>query len=107
MAGNADLRVAVIGAGPAGIVAGRELHAQGFTQFTIFEKAAVNVSVIRGVLSEDRARAMSARGRDDVDEAGGQPYEAEALSLVLHPESPLVPTLRADVRRFGVEGRHW
>lgn len=40
MAGNADLRVAVIGAGPAGIVAGRELLAQGFTQFTIFEKAA-------------------------------------------------------------------
>ncbi len=35
----ADLRVAVIGAGLTGIVAGRELLAQGFTQFTIFEKA--------------------------------------------------------------------
>lgn len=34
-----SVRVAVIGAGPAGIVAGRELLAQGFTNFTIFEKA--------------------------------------------------------------------
>ena len=39
MLGCADLRVAVIGAGLTGIVAGRELLAQGFTQFTIFEKA--------------------------------------------------------------------
>ncbi|MEM1110406.1 MAG: NAD(P)/FAD-dependent oxidoreductase [Pseudomonadota bacterium] len=33
------LRVAVIGAGPAGIAAGHELLAQGFTDFTIFEKS--------------------------------------------------------------------
>ena len=36
---DASLRVAVIGAGPAGITAGRELLVKGFTQFTIFEKA--------------------------------------------------------------------
>lgn len=35
-----DLRVAVIGAGPSGIVTGRELLAQGFSRFTVFEKAA-------------------------------------------------------------------
>ena len=33
-------RIAIIGAGPAGIAAGRELLQQGFTRFTIFEKAA-------------------------------------------------------------------
>lgn len=33
------MRVAVIGAGPAGLAAGHELMAQGFTDFTIFEKA--------------------------------------------------------------------
>ena len=34
-----DLRFAVIGAGPAGIAAGRELLAQGFSNFRIFEKS--------------------------------------------------------------------
>lgn len=36
---NSDLRIAVIGAGPAGLVAGRELLKKGFDNFTIFEKA--------------------------------------------------------------------
>lgn len=35
-----DQRIAIIGAGPAGIAAGRALLKQGFSQFTIFEKAA-------------------------------------------------------------------
>ena len=34
-----ELRVAIIGAGPSGLVAGRELLAEGFSNFTIFEKA--------------------------------------------------------------------
>jgi cation diffusion facilitator CzcD-associated flavoprotein CzcO len=36
---RSSLRIAVIGAGPAGLAAGHELLAQGFTNFTIFEKA--------------------------------------------------------------------
>jgi coproporphyrinogen III oxidase len=48
----------------------------------VFEKAAANVS-------------------------GGQEYEACALSLVFHPRSPMVPTFRADVRRFRVGGKAW
>ncbi len=35
---NSDLNIAIIGAGPAGIAAGRELLQQGFNQFTIIEK---------------------------------------------------------------------
>ena len=35
---QSDIRVAVIGAGPAGIAAGYELRRQGFHDFTIFEK---------------------------------------------------------------------
>jgi coproporphyrinogen III oxidase len=66
------------------------------------EKAAANVSVVRGVLSPERAAAMSARGRDEIDAAGGQPYSAMAMSLVFHTASPFVPTLRADVRQFEV-----
>ena len=65
------------------------------------------VSRIRGVLTPERAAAMSARGRPGVDPAGGQPYAAAALSLVFHPRSPMVPTFRADVRRFTVDGTSW
>ena len=39
MADYSDLRIAVIGAGPSGLSAGRELLEQGFSQFTIFERA--------------------------------------------------------------------
>ncbi len=39
MAQYSHLRVAVIGAGPAGLAAGRELLTRGFDHFTIFEKS--------------------------------------------------------------------
>lgn len=67
----------------------------------LLEKAAANISIIRGTLSADRAKAMSARGRDT--QAGAE-YFAAALSLVFHPLSPLVPTFRSDVRFFQVDG---
>ena len=73
----------------------------------VFEKAAANVSIIRGTLTAERARAMSSRGRAEIDPNGGQPYEACALSLVFHPRSPMVPTFRADVRRFRAGGKAW
>lgn len=38
---------------------------------------------------------------------GGQGYSAAALSLVFHSAHPFVPTLRADIRRFKVEGMSW
>ena len=47
-------------------------------------------------------KAMSSRGRADIDPKGGQPYSAAAMSLVFHSAHPLVPTLRADVRLFQV-----
>lgn len=50
---------------------------------------------------------MSSRGRDSIDPGGGQPYSAAAMSLVFHSAHPLIPTLRADVRLFEVEGRAW
>ena len=40
MAQPADLRIAIIGAGVSGIAAGHELLDKGFSNFTIFEKAA-------------------------------------------------------------------
>ena len=60
------------------------------------------MSVVRGVLSPERAAAMSSRGRAEIDMAGGQDYSAVAMSLVFHSGHPFVPTLRADVRLFEV-----
>ena len=57
------------------------------------------MSIVRGELSEQRAAAMSSRGRPV---EAGSPYTAAAMSLVFHAAHPLVPTLRADVRLFQV-----
>lgn len=72
----------------------------------LLEKGAVNVSFVQGKLTPERAMAMSSRGRG-IHRAGGQSYSAAALSLVFHPANPFVPTLRADVRLFQVEGQAW
>lgn len=68
----------------------------------VLEKAAANISVIKGTLTPERAQAMSSRGRDNIDPEGGQPYSAVAMSLVFHSAHPFIPTLRADVRLFEV-----
>jgi len=47
---------------------------------------------------------LNCRGRECIDPKGGQPYSAAAMSLVFHSAHPFVPTLRADVRVFGVGG---
>ncbi|GLJ45124.1 hypothetical protein SUGI_0949930 [Cryptomeria japonica] len=66
----------------------------------LLEKGAVNVSIVHGQLSEARAKAMSARGQIEA----GCHYFAGALSLVFHPQNPYVPTFRADVRYFEIDG---
>lgn len=66
----------------------------------LIEKGGIGVTVMDGVLTEQRASAMSSRGREV---AAGSRYSAAALSLVLHAASPRVPTFRSDVRIFEVE----
>lgn len=43
----------------------------------VLEKGASNISVVAGVLSPERAKAMSSRGRAAIDPAGGQSYSGE------------------------------
>jgi coproporphyrinogen III oxidase len=78
-----------------------------FEDGLILEKAASNVSIIRGVLTPSRASTMSARGRGNIDPKGGQAYSAAAMSLVFHSAHPLIPTLRGDVRLFQVGDEMW
>lgn len=62
------------------------------------------MSVVEGVLSEERAKTLISRGRDIQT---GAPYRAAALSFVLHAQSPHVPTLRGDVRVFASGDSVW
>ena len=72
----------------------------------IWEKGCISVTLIEdGKLSSVRAATIS--GRTGASIAEGAPYSACALSFVLHARSPLVPTLRGDVRVFVVGDDEW
>jgi coproporphyrinogen III oxidase len=64
----------------------------------LFEKGGVNTSAVHGELPERMAEALSTEERA-VEAA---PFFATGLSLVLHPRSPYVPTVHANVRYFAL-----
>lgn len=65
----------------------------------VFEKAGVNTSSVSGVLSESMARRMN---------VPPSRFHASGISLVLHPLSPMVPTVHANFRYFFREdGDQW
>jgi coproporphyrinogen III oxidase len=65
---------------------------------SVFEKAGVNTSVVHGELPEAFAKRLH---------GDGTRFFAAGISLVLHPRSPLVPTVHANFR-FIVQGsRAW
>eukprot|EP00041_Stephanoeca_diplocostata_P007820 m.112859 g.112859 ORF g.112859 m.112859 type:complete len:440 (-) comp17046_c0_seq1:44-1363(-) len=66
----------------------------------VFEKAGVNVSVIRGDLKPGLAKNMNARGK----EIGPGPHKfcACGISSVIHPRNPMVPTMHFNYRYFEV-----
>jgi coproporphyrinogen III oxidase len=70
----------------------------------LLEKAAVSTTIVKGVLSPERAAAISGRTKRDEKVAVGSQYFAAAISLVLHSRSPMVPTFRSDVRYFELAG---
>jgi len=72
----------------------------------VWEKGCISVTLIEaGELSAVRAATIS--GRTGTTIAEGASYSACALSFVLHARSPLVPTLRGDVRVFVVGEDEW
>ncbi len=57
----------------------------------VFEKGGVNISAVYGKLSETMQRVFS---------VGEEHFFACGLSLVIHPKSPMVPTVHANWRYF-------
>eukprot|EP00968_Pinguiococcus_pyrenoidosus_P021832 scaffold2926_cov247-Pinguiococcus_pyrenoidosus.AAC.12 len=68
----------------------------------VIAKGAISTTILEGQLDDERAKAMSQRGRKGA--VSGARYRAAALSLVLHSARPAVPTLRSDIRLFALEG---
>ncbi len=64
----------------------------------VFEKAGVNFSDVYGEMSEEFARQVPGEGRD---------FTACGISLVLHPRSPMVPTVHANFRFLTKGDRQW
>ena len=59
------------------------------TEGAVFEKAGVNFSEVFGQMSPEFAAGLPGVGRD---------FTATGLSLVLHPRSPIIPTVHANFR---------
>ena len=68
------------------------------TDGAVFEKAGVNFSDVHGQMSEEFAPQILGEGRD---------FSACGISLVLHPHSPLVPTVHANFRFLTKGQRPW
>jgi coproporphyrinogen III oxidase len=64
----------------------------------VFEKGGVNFSQVSGQLAEEFARQIPGEGRD---------FSATGISLVIHPRSPLVPTVHANFRFLTKGDRQW
>jgi coproporphyrinogen III oxidase len=64
----------------------------------LFEKAGVNFSEVHGRLSEEFARQIPGEGLD---------FYATGISLVLHPQSPMVPTVHANFRYLVKGDKEW
>src|SRR5438093_8338318 len=64
----------------------------------VFEKAGVNFSEVFGEMSEEFARQVPGEGRS---------FTACGISLVLHPVSPMIPTVHANFRFLIKGARQW
>jgi coproporphyrinogen III oxidase len=64
----------------------------------VLEKAGVNYSEVFGRMAEDFAKQIPGEGLD---------FTATGISLVLHPRSPMVPTVHANFRFLSKGNKEW
>ena len=66
----------------------------------VFEKGGVNFSHVHGAMPSKISQRLGITGQVD--------FHATGVSLVIHPESPLVPIIHMNVRYFETsDGTHW
>jgi len=71
----------------------------------VFEKAGVNVSVVRGLLPPAAIREMRSRGKTKLpgDPSRSLPFFAAGISSVIHPHNPHAPTVHFNYRYFEID----
>lgn len=67
----------------------------------VFEKAGVNISVVKGNLPPQAVQQMRSRGKN-LSEGTSLPFFAAGVSAVIHPRNPMVPTIHFNYRYFEV-----
>jgi cation diffusion facilitator CzcD-associated flavoprotein CzcO len=102
---NPDLRIAVIGAGPVGIAAGRELLRRGLRRFTIFEKEAAvggtwHIHSYPGLTCDVKAHAYTFSSRPNPKWSANYVEQAEIEAYLQDSarEFGIVPHLRLRTR---------
>lgn len=68
----------------------------------VFEKAGVNVSVVKGPLPAAAVAQMRSNGKA-IREGAKPNFYATGISLVIHPKNPMAPTVHLNYRFFQVE----
>ena len=75
----------------------------------VFEKAGVNISVVKGKLTSGAMQQMRARGKKFTDSSPD--FFVCGISSVVHPKNPHVPTIHFNFRYFEVDEKdgtkHW
>jgi coproporphyrinogen III oxidase len=66
----------------------------------VFEKAGVNRSTVHGTLPAAVRRRLGGRVAADADQEASVAFFATGVSVVVHPRSPMVPTVHLNVRYF-------
>lgn len=64
----------------------------------VFEKGGVNTSVVHGTITPALAQQLQTTGKE---------FFACGVSIVIHPLSPMVPTVHANFRYFETENDRW
>ncbi|KAG8844944.1 Coproporphyrinogen-III oxidase [Tulasnella sp. 330] len=72
----------------------------------VLEKAGVNISIVNGHLPPAAVKQMRVSHQEIPESAGvegkGLPFFAAGLSLVIHPQNPMAPTVHANYRYFEI-----
>ncbi|CAF0870183.1 unnamed protein product [Brachionus calyciflorus] len=69
----------------------------------VFERGAVNISVVSGMLPKAAVNEMRARGKTSIPAGKDLPFFACGISSVIHPRNPYVPTVHFNYRYFELE----
>lgn len=65
---------------------------------SVLEKAGVNFSAVHGTLPDNIAKALNVQERE---------FFASGVSIVMHPNSPMVPIIHMNVRYFELSNGDW